>query len=355
MKRFIVWMTALAAAAGCGERGSTPLPPPPAAPAGPSADEETLELKPSRVKRETSCVGELRARRTTRLGAQVSGRVAEVLVEEGAWVKAKQELVRLDTATFELEIAVKAAESEAAIVTRSDAEVQFARVKSMWEKPAGQEPSIPRKQYDDAKTRLDAAIVQVKLMDAALKLARQKLADAVICAPFDGVVTRRLVDPGQPVTSAPVTELLEIRDVAKLDLEYRLPQAMLARVGTSTPVAWEIDGVADGSGTGTVTLILPDVDEATRTFRCRTSIDNAGGRLRPGLLARVRVIEESPREALFLPAVAIAPSAAGPTVRALDGGRPAVRPVKLGETWGDFVEILGGLAPGDRVLVPKAP
>ncbi len=351
MKRFTILLTLLA---GCGERGSAPLPPPPAAQAGPSADEETLELKPSRVKRETACVGELRARRTTRLGAQVSGRVAEVLVEEGAWVKAKQELVRLDTATFELEIAVKSAASEAAIVTRSDAEVQFARVKAMWEKPAGQEPSIPRKQYDDAKARLDAAIVQVKQADAALKLERQKMADAVICAPFDGVVTRRFVDPGQPVTSAPVTELLEIRDVANLDLEYRLPQAMLARVGTATPIAWEIDGVAEGSGTGTVSLILPDVDEATRTFRCRTSIDNSAGRLRPGLLARVRVIEESPRAALYLPAVALAPSSAGPTVRVLDAGKPVMRPVKAGEAFGDFVEILEGLAPGDRVLVPKA-
>lgn len=348
MKRFMIL---LAAVAGCGERGGAPLPPPAAAPAGVAADEVEVELKPSRVKRETACVGELRARRTTRLGAQVSGRVSEVLVEEGASVNAKQELVKLDTATFELEIAVKSAESEAAVVSRSDAEVQFARVKAMWEKPAGQEPSIPRKQYDDAKTRLDAAIVQVKLAEAGLKLARQKMADAVITAPFDGVVTRRFVDPGQAVTSAPVTELLEIREVAKLDLEFRLPQAMLGRVSAATPIAWEVDGVADGRGEGTLSLILPDVDEATRTFRCRASIDNAAGRFRPGLLARVRVIEESPREALFVPAVALSP---GPSVRVLDAGKPAVRPVKTGATFGDFVEILEGLAAGDRFLAPRS-
>lgn len=353
MTKRLIWAAALAALAGCGKGGSAPLPPIPAGPTGPSADEETIEVRPSRPKRETVCVGELKAKRTTRLGAQVSGRVAEVLVEEGATVKEKQELVKLDTATFELEIAVKEARAEASAVMRADAEVQFARVKALWDKPAGQEPSIPRKQYDDAKTRLDAAAVQVRMDEAELKLAKQKLKDAVIVAPFDGVVTRRFVDPGLPVTSAPVTDLLEIREVARLDLEFRMPQQMLSRIDAKTPIAWEIDGVAEAGGSGTVSLILPEVDEATRTFRCRAPIDNAAGRFRPGLLARVRVIEESPREGLFVPAVAVAPSASGPTVRVLESGKPAVRPVKTGEAYGDFTEILEGLSPGDRILVPK--
>ncbi|MCC6739804.1 MAG: efflux RND transporter periplasmic adaptor subunit [Planctomycetia bacterium] len=345
-----VVLVVLVALAGCGERGA-PLPPPPPRPAAAAADEEAVEVKASRPRRETACVGELKARRTTRLGAQVSGRVAEVLVEEGAVVKEKQELVKLDAATFELEADVKEREMESAIVARTDAEVQFARLKAMWEKPAGEEPSIPRKQYDDAKARLDAAIANVRLAEAALKVSRQKLADAVIRAPFDGVVTRRFVDPGQPVTSAPVTDLVEVRDVAELDLEYVLPQAMLARVDEKTPVAWEIDGAAPGESA--VGKILPDVDEATRTFRCRTSVKNADGKLRPGLLARVRVIETAPRDALYVPATAIVPSAAGPTVRILDGGKPAVRPVRTGAAWGDFVEITEGLAAGDRLLVPK--
>lgn len=337
--------------AGCGERGA-PLPPPPPRPAAAAADEEAVEVRASRPRRETVCVGELKARRTTKLGAQVSGRVAEVLVEEGAFVKEKQELVKLDAATFELEAEVKEREMEAAIVARTDAELQFARLKALWEKPAGEEPSIPRKQYDDAKTRLDAAIANVRLAEAALKVSRQKLADAVIRAPYDGVVTRRFVDPGQPVTSAPVTDLVEVRDVAELDLEYRLPQAMLARVDATTPVAWEVEGAAGAEGT--VGRILPDVDEATRTFRCRTAVKNADGKLRPGLLARVRVIETAPREALYVPAAAIVPSAAGPTVRVLDAGKAVVRPVKTGPAWGDSVEITGGLAAGDRILVPKS-
>jgi len=339
----------------CGEREAAPPPPPAVAPSGPAAGEEAVEVRRARVRRETACVGELRARRTTRVGAQVSGRVDEVLVREGDAVTAGQELVRLDTTTFALEIAVREAEREVMVVARTDASLQFERIRALWDKPAGEEPSIPRKQFDDAKARLSTAEVHVKLADAALELARRRLTDAVIRAPYDGIVTRRFVDPGQPVTSAPVTELLEIRDVASLDLEFRLPQRMLSRVSAATVLLWEIEGVADGRGESTLSLILPDLDEATRTFRCRTVLPNPDGRLRPGLLARVRVVEDSPREALYIPAAAIVSSQRGPSVRVLEGGRPALRPVRTGESWGDFLEVLEGLSPGDRILVAKTP
>lgn len=82
-------------------------------------------------------VGSFRARQTTRLGAQVSGRVLAVLVDVGERLKKDQELIRLDPALFQIERAQREAELEAAKVALAEAELNYTRMKNLWEKPEG--------------------------------------------------------------------------------------------------------------------------------------------------------------------------------------------------------------------------
>jgi len=147
--------------------------------------------------------GILRARQTTRLGSQVNGRVREVLVDVGDRVKAGQELLRLDPAFFEIEVALRKADVEAARVMKADAELNFGRMKNLWEKPDGKDPSVPRKLFDDARARLETASAGEKQALEALANAEERRKESVIRAPYDGVIARRMVDAGEPVTSAP--------------------------------------------------------------------------------------------------------------------------------------------------------
>jgi RND family efflux transporter MFP subunit len=298
-------------------------------------------------------IGIFRARQTTKLGSQVNGRVLEVLVDVGDRVKAGQELVRLDPAFFRIEVAQKKADLDAAMVARADAELNFGRMKNLWDKPDGKEPSIPRKLFDDAKARLDSAVAHEAQARESLANAEERLKEAAIRAPYDGVVSRRMVDPGEPVTSAPVTELLEVREVERLDLEFSLPQELLAKVRQGTRVEYEVEGIRDGKGSGQVEVIFPALDEATRSFRCRLTVPNGEMKCRPGALVKVMLIVDEVKDALAVPLSALSRAGAGWEATVLANGRPERRAVEIGVRAAELVEVRSGLGEGEKVWVPR--
>ena len=298
-------------------------------------------------------VGTMHASRVTRVGPQVAGRVESVLLDEGAVVKAGAELVRLERVFFELAVQGRRAEVQSAKVTRDAAQLQFNRMRNLWEKPEGEEPSIPRKLYDDARSALRVAEARVLQAEAAQRDSEQRLRETVVRAPYDAVVSRRFVDPGEPVTATPVTHLLELQDLGSIELQFALPQRMLSAVRTGTPIEFEVDGVAGGPWKSAVSVVLPDLDEATRSFRCKALVDNSAGLFRPGLLGRVRVVEGRIDDALVVPASAPERYGAGWRVRVRSPSGAEWRTVTLGLETESHVEIRSGLSEGDQVYLPK--
>lgn len=321
-------------------------------PTAPAPKGNTACVRRGEVRRTVAAVGSFRARQTVRIGPQVSGRVQEVLVDVGDAVGKDQELVRLDRALFEIEAAQRRAELELARATQADAQLGFARMKALYEKPEGQSPSVPRKNYDDARLRLEETSARVHQAEEAVKWADQRLRETVIRSPFAGVVTRRLVDPGEPVTSAPVTHLLEIQEVAVLELEFSLPQELLARVRAGTPVEFAVEGTTAGARTGTVAVVFPDVDESTRSFRCRVVVEDAEGEYRPGLLAQVNVAVEVRKDVLVVPRAALAPAPGGGfQVQVSADGGTATRVVEVGLVTEEAAEIKAGVKEGEQVVL----
>jgi len=144
-----------------------------------------------------------------------------------------------------------------------------------------------------------------------------------------------------------------IQEVDRLDLEFSLPQELLARVGPGTRVEYEVEGIAGGKGCGTVAVIFPALDEATRSFRCRLTIDDPGGKYRPGVLVNVRAVVAEAREVLSVPTAALVRAGTGWEATVLAGGKPERRPVEVGVRAADRTEVRSGLAEGDRVWVPR--
>ncbi len=344
----------------CGKKGGSPPPSAAsgaeresaqgAASASPAPRGEWVIVNRGTIRSSVPAVGMLRARQTTKLGSQVSGRVELVLVDVGDVVKKGQELVRLDPVFFGIERSQRVADLDAAKAALWETETQHTRMKNLWEKPQGKEPSIPKKLYDDAKARFDAAQARVKQAEEALRYADERLRELVIRAPYDGVVTRRLVDPGEPVTSTPVSHLIEIQEVGTLDLEFSLPQEMLSRVRAGTHVTFEAEGVPETKGSSQVAVVFPAVEEATRSFRSRVTVPNPSGIYRPGMLIRVWVVDQEVKDALLLPRKAVTETAQGWQVLASNSESPVRRPIKLGLVTDTLVEVKDGLREGDRVF-----
>lgn len=274
-------------------------------------------------------VGTLQPRLRAELGSSVGGRVEQVLVDVGSAVAAGDPLVVLDRALTErdrqvAQAAVAVAEARSATgaaavpaaraeVAAAEAEVADAalavnRARAMTEKPEGEAPTAPRKLLDDAlarsaqaAARLAAARARVAQAEAAaaeaaagtvqaravLGQSEQRLAEATIRAPFAGVITRRLVDPGAQVTTQPVTTLLEIQDLAELHLEFTVPDTASHRVRAGTEVRIRLPG-SEPAGAA-IERVFPALDGDGHGLRCRVVLANPGARLRPGALVPVTV------------------------------------------------------------------
>jgi RND family efflux transporter MFP subunit len=366
--RRLLWAGVAALASGtllCG--CSEPRPAkavPPAAPAAenvtPAPARPTVEVRRETLRRCAPAVGGFRARRTTRLGPQISGRVQEVLVDAGDVVREGQVVVRIDPTFFEIDMqqnkAVVEAETGAlasATVDAANAEREMKRQLGLFDQGVGS-----TKERDDAVTAYDRAVAfraekDGRLAEAQKKLewAQHQLEETQIRAPYDGAITARMVDPGQPATSMPGTPLLEIQEVEVLYLEFALPQELLASVTAGTPLEFEVEGVKDGVGTGEVALIFPAIDDSTRSFRCRAVIANASRKYQPGLLVRVNVVLQEVQDALVVPRTALSQTVAGwqALVTAADGA-PVATPVEVGLVTDDRAQVLRGLTEGDRVI-----
>jgi membrane fusion protein (multidrug efflux system) len=119
------------------------------------------------------------------------------------------------------------------------------------------------------------------------KRAEQDLNDSVIKAPFAGVITRRLVDTGANVASAPPTDVVEVQEVSRLFLECSIPQEQATGIASGTRLRFRING-ADREAA--VTTVFPQVDAATRSLRLRAEIANEDGALKPGSLVEVTIL-----------------------------------------------------------------
>ncbi|GMU82405.1 MAG: hypothetical protein AMXMBFR47_22760 [Planctomycetota bacterium] len=343
----------------------------------------------------TPAVGSFRARQTTSLGPQVAGRVLDVLVDVGVIVQTGQELVRLDPELFQIEVEQRSADLETshakakgaeetlktlhadvqvAKAALAEAELEHNRMKNLWEKPSGETPSIPKQRYDiaffaleqakarhrAAESRVSEQEAKVKEMEAGVKQAeeavrhaQERLDETIIRAPYHAIVTKRLVDPGEPVTATPITRLLEVQDIARLYLEFSLPQELLSVVRTGTPVTFGAEGVDSAESSGEVATVFPAIDEATRSFRCRTIVENTNQRFRPGMLCRVQVISREAPDALAVPRAALRSAASGWKVIVSNDGHPVERIVQIGLLTDEWAEVKDGLRDGDKVLLPS--
>jgi RND family efflux transporter MFP subunit len=195
------------------------------------------------------------------------------------------------------------------------------------------------------------AAAQRDQAEAALAQARQNLADTTVAAPYRGVITRRFVDEGAMLSTMmtagnAVVQIMKVDVVAAI---VQLPEVHLARVHVGTPGVVRVDGIARTYDTQ-VHIVNDRVDAVSRAFEVRLAIENPDYALKPGLFAEVELRPE-PREATLLERAALLGGTGAAYVFVLDGDRASRRVVRVAELDAARVEVLDGLAPGERVLL----
>lgn len=222
------------------------------------------------------------------LGTQVAGYVEEVCVEVGDSVTKGQVLVRLDPTYFSIAVAEAEAVVASARVEEADAAKDFERMKKLFDKPEGETPSISQKRYEDAKRRLDQSHITVCKAGESLRRAGRSRDDACIKAPFDGVITKRCVSPGEPVTVTPVSEIIEVLSTHQPYVEFSVPQQYLQAIHKGTEIEVKVEGASMEKFSVRIDRIYPDIDEKTRAFKCRATLPDSLG-MYSGALSQISI------------------------------------------------------------------
>jgi membrane fusion protein (multidrug efflux system) len=261
--------------------------------------------------------------------AKASGVLLDVLTEEGQSVRVGQVLARIDPDQQRLEVA-----RNEAMLRKLEAE--FARSTELFERKLVAEDAHERIRYDLATQR------------AAWEIAKLQLSYTEIRAPINGVVARRMVKKGNLIKINDA--LFEIVDIARLEAVLNVPERELRNMSAGQPVQLLVDAAPGSAFDGAIDRVSPVVDPTSGTFRVVCAFSEASGVLKPGMFGRIEVSFDERANALVVPREAVI-EGEGDVAVFLDRDGTAIRtPIQPGHINAQSVEVLSGLAEGDRVV-----
>lgn len=325
--------------------------------------------------------GYVTARRQATVSSKVTGKIVEVLVEEGMEVEEGQVLARLDDSTPRAALSLSRANLQAArgALAETEARLAKARLDLARAERLVADAVAPQDQLDAAATEVDAlaarlALERERVEVAAREVALQEIAvsDMVIRAPFAGVAISKNAQPGEMISPVSAgggftrTGVSTIVDMSSLEIEVDVGESYIQRVHPGQRVEATLDAYPDWRIPAHVITTIPAADREKATVTVRIGFDRLDPRILPDMGVKVSFLTEGaaaaapdePRSRLLIPRAAVHPGEGGKDAEArvwvVEEGRAAARAVTLGAVAGERVQVLSGLEAGERVVVESS-
>lgn len=226
--------------------------------------------------------GELVSPSQSSVAPKIPGIVGRVHADKGEFVRQGDPLATLDTNYLRLDVERAEAELSRAKSMEAEAMRDLQRKKEL-----RSTESIPQSLYDRTLATSEQATAAREAAEAAVGLAKQRLADAVIRSPLTGVIAERRIDVGEHLGEAGVAFV--VNQTAPLRLRFSIPERYLGRIGQGQKVVAAVDPYPGEKFVGEIHTVGGVVDPSSRTILVEAELPNADNRLRPGLFARVSV------------------------------------------------------------------
>lgn len=314
--------------------------------------------------------GYVTARRQATVSSKVTGRILEVMIEEGQEVAEGQVLARLDGVNIQKECELADARLEAARLALKEIEIRLAearaeqdRVRALVREGIATESDRDRAEAEAASlaARLDQQRAEVAVVERELAARRQDLEDTVIRAPFAGVVVSKNAQPGEMISPVSAgggftrTGIGTIVDMKSLEIEVDVNESYLHRVRPGQRVQAVLDAYPDWRIAARVIAIVPTADRQKATVKVRIGVDELDPRILPDMGVKVAFQEPGgaapPKPAVVVPAAAVRQVEGRDVVWVAAGGRLERRAVRRGASQGSDVSLLSGVAAGEKVVV----
>jgi RND family efflux transporter MFP subunit len=322
--------------------------------------------------------GYVTARRQATVSAKITGKVTEVLIEEGMQVREGAVLARLDDTEAQAQLALARAQLTAARSQQAEiraqleqAERDHARQQELYDRKLVSPQSLDAAlaQRDMLRARLAASQEQIKVAQESLAVAQVQLDNTVIRAPFGGVVVAKSAQPGEMISPISAgggftrTGIGTIVDMDSLEIQVDVNESYINRVAPGQPVEATLNAYPDWHIPGEVLAIIPTADRSKATVKVRIAIKVKDPRIVPDMGARVGFLDPRPAggpaapppPGVLIPAEAVRTDGGGAAVFVYTDGKVERRSVTLGPDTGSSRRVLSGLRDGERVVLAPPP
>jgi HlyD family secretion protein len=324
-----------------------------------------VDVSPSLALTSLTATGYVIAERKSKVGSNLPGRIAKLLVKEGSAVKAGDVLVELDAADLRGNVAaaearVAAAQAKVASTRASLSElaVQEKRQRALLEQRAAARSVVEdlEARIGTSKAEVGSAEAEVRSAQAQLALSKVNLERTVIKAPIDGTVITKPLEVGETIEM--LTPILELADFASLVVEIDVPETRLGLVKLGGPAEISLDAFAGQRLRGKVNEIGKRVNRSKATVPIKVAFEDPNSGALPDMSARVSFLTEAlDQKALagpsrrVVPSKAVAKRAGRDVVFVVAEGKVKEVPVTLGAPTDDGIELVEGPEPGSKIVL----
>ena len=280
-----------------------------------------------------------------KIAALVAGRVDNLPVAEGDWVKAGQRVAEIDPRPF-----VDQKRQAAAAVAQATAAVENARLNFERTERLFQRGIAAGKEVEDARAQRASADAALEQASASLETADRQLSRAHVTSPIAGQVVKRLVSVGEQVDGTAGQPIVEVANLDHVEIAAAIPAEHLGRVRVGQRADVSSDAYAGRTFDGEIIAIAPAVDGATNTALARIRLANTGRLLKVGMFAQAQIGVSERKGVLTVPPSAVSKRDDTAAVYVVSGAVATRMKVTLGLETTEAVEIASGLAEGQTIL-----
>ncbi len=315
--------------------------------------------------------GYVTARREATVSSKITGKVIEVLIEEGMNVKEGQVLARLDDTNVkaslrlaEAEVAATKGALEETSARLHQAELELKRLSELVKSNIASQSDLDQAEAEAKalQARLAKQRQDVTVTEQQAAVWQQQLEDTIIRAPFAGVVTSKNAQPGEMISPVSAgggftrTGICTIVDMASLEIEIDVNESYINRVEAGQPVLATLDAYPEWKIPCTVIATIPTADRQKSTVRVRVGFDKLDARILPEMSVKVAFRETgvatvSAARNVAVPKAALQEQNGRDVVWVAQNGRVERRAVTVSQVIGEEAELSAGLSGGERVVV----
>ena len=318
------------------------------------------------------------ARRQATVSSKVTGKVAEVLIEEGMVVQKNQVVAKLEDVNARKSYEVTKAELEASKSQVAEARARLVEAKLNFERnnTLSQKQLVSKSAFDAAKANYDSARAQlvnreemVNVNEKLLAQQKQNLDDLVLRAPFTGVVITKSSQPGEMISPISAgsgftrTGICTLVDMTSLEIEVDVNEAYIQRVHAGQMAEAVLEAYPEWKIPAKVAAIIPTADRQKATVKVRVAFENLDPRILPDMGVKVSFLNPEPVEkpkqkeplGIRVPTTAVRSVEESKYVFVVKDGVAQQRKVKINASYGSDVYISEGLSAGEDFVMEVSP